>query len=68
MSEIIFLIEEAAEGGYSARALDYSIFTDGETIQEIKANIRDSVSCHFEENELPKLARMHFVRNEVFAV
>jgi len=48
MSEIIFLVEDALEGGYSARALNYSIFTDGDTMQEVKDNIQDAVKCHFE--------------------
>ena len=49
MSEIIFLVEEASEGGYQARALDYSIFTDAETMEDLKANVRDAVHCHFDE-------------------
>ncbi len=68
MSEIIFLIEEAAEGGYSAKAMGYSIFTDAGTIEEIKENIKDAIKCHFDDGELPKLVRMHFVHDEVFAL
>ncbi|MGA2296259.1 MAG: 2-oxoisovalerate dehydrogenase [FCB group bacterium] len=68
MSEIIFLVEEAVEGGYTARAMGYSIFTEGETIPELKENIKDAILCHFETNEQPKLARMHFVKDEVFAI
>lgn len=60
MNEIIFLIEEAVEGGYSARALDHSIFTDGKSIEDIKANIKDSIFCHFEENELPKVVQIQY--------
>jgi predicted RNase H-like HicB family nuclease len=52
-SEIIFVIEEAAEGGYTARALGESIFTEGETLDEVKTNIKEAVSCHFEEDEMP---------------
>jgi predicted RNase H-like HicB family nuclease len=48
-SEIIFVVEEATEGGYTARALGASIFTEGETLSEVKANIREAVECHFEE-------------------
>ena len=60
MNEIIFLIEEAVEGGYSARALDHSIFTDGESIEDIKANIKDSIFSHFEENDLPKVVQIQY--------
>jgi predicted RNase H-like HicB family nuclease len=68
MSEIIFLVEEAPEGGYFAKSMGYSIFTEGETIDEVKENIKDAVKCHFDEDEMPKLVRMHFVRDVVFAL
>ena len=63
--EVIFLIEEAPEGGYTARGLGHSIFTEADTWDELKAAIRDAVECHFEELELPDLIRMHVVREEV---
>lgn len=66
MSEIIFIVEESPEGGYQARALDHSIFTDGETLEELRMNVKESVHCHF-ESEMPKLIRLHFVKEEVFA-
>lgn len=53
MNEIFFLVEEAIEGGYNARAIGESIFTEGDTLDELKINIRDAVHCHFDEdNEL----------------
>ena len=67
MSEIIFLIEEAAEGGFTARALGESIFAQGESLPELHENIRDAVRCHFEEGRGPKVIRLHFVREEVIA-
>ncbi|MDH5400746.1 MAG: 2-oxoisovalerate dehydrogenase [Cyclobacteriaceae bacterium] len=66
MTEIIFIVEESPEGGYEARALDQSIFTDGETQEELKSNIREALRCHFEK-DMPKMVRLHFVREEVFA-
>ena len=66
MTEIIFLVEESAEGGYEARALGESIFTDGDTIDELKENIREAIQCHFEQ-DAPKIVRLHYVREEVFA-
>ena len=65
MKEIFFIIEESLEGGYEARALDLSIFTEAETIEELKDAIRDAVRCHFDEDEIPKIIRLHFVREEV---
>jgi hypothetical protein len=58
MNEIFFIVEESPEGGYEAKALGYSIFTEGDTIEDIKQNIKDAISCHFEDNA-PKIVRMH---------
>lgn len=68
MSEIIFLVEEAQEGGYVARALGESIFTEADSLQELHEQVRDAVRCHFDEGQQPKLIRLHFVREEVIAV
>ena len=51
--EIIFLVEEAAEGGYQARALGYPIFTEADTFEELKQMVQDAVQCHFEIQEKP---------------
>ncbi len=66
MSEIIFVVEESAEGGFEAKALGESIFTDGETMEELKANIKEAIQCHFETGA-PKIVRLHMVKEEVFA-
>ena len=69
MKEIIFLIEEAIEGGFTARALGFSIFTDAETMVELKANIREATRYHFDQEEdLPKVVRLHFVKDEIMAI
>ncbi|NHZ71792.1 MAG: 2-oxoisovalerate dehydrogenase [Aquificales bacterium] len=65
MTEIIFLVEEDVEGGYAARALNHSIFTDAETWDELKAMIQEAVICHFEPEDRPKLIHLHMVRDEV---
>jgi hypothetical protein len=68
MNEIIFLVEEDPEGGFNARSLGYSIFTEAENIEELKLNIRDAISCHFDkESDIPKVVRLHFVRDEIFS-
>ena len=67
MSEIIFVVEDAPEGGFSARAVGQSIFTQAETVDELRANVRDAVHCHFDSGTAPKLIRLHFVRDEVIA-
>ncbi len=68
MSELYFEIREAEEGGYIARALGQSIYTEADTYEEIKINIKDAVVCHFEEKDIPKLIRLHFVRDELLVV
>ncbi len=65
MSEIIFLVEEADEGGYTARAVNESIFTEGESLDDIRRNIREAVECHFADGKSPKLIRLHIVREEI---
>jgi predicted RNase H-like HicB family nuclease len=64
-TEIIFAVEEAAEGGYIARALGHSIFTQGETMEELKAMVQDAVRCHFDDGERPRVIRLHWVKDEV---
>ncbi|MCI0469102.1 MAG: 2-oxoisovalerate dehydrogenase, partial [Nitrospirae bacterium] len=60
--------EESPDGGYTAQALGCGIFTEGDSIEEIKTNIRDALKCHFDaEDDLPKIIRLHFVREEVFS-
>lgn len=66
-TEIIFSIEESPEGGYEARALGYSIFTQAETLEELRAMVRDAVRCHFDDAERPRLIRLHMVKDEVIA-
>ena len=64
--EIIFIVEESPEGGYEARALGYSIFTEGESLEELRKMVRDAVTCHFDELEdKPSLIRLHLVKDEV---
>lgn len=68
MKEIIFIVEEAPEGGFTARALGASIFTEADDLADLHNQVRDAVRCHFEESERPKIIRLHFVREEVIAV
>ncbi len=67
-SEIIFLVEDSPEGGYEAQALGERIFTQAETLQELKENVKEAVLTHFEEGQHPLLIRLHFVREELIQV
>lgn len=68
MNEIMFLVEEAPEGGYTAWALGQSIFTEADTLDELHDAVRDAVHCHFEDDERPQIIRLHFIREEIIAV
>ena len=65
-SEVILAVEESPEGGFEARALGYSIFTQGETMEELRQMVRDAVRCHFEDDSIPSVIRLHIVKDEVF--
>jgi hypothetical protein len=66
-TEIIFAVEESPEGGYEARAIGYAIFTQADTIEELRAAVQDAVRCHFEDGERPRLIRLHLVKDEVIS-
>ena len=61
MDGLIFVVENAPEGGFTARALGASIFTEAETLEALHQEVRDAVRCHFEEGQAPKIIRLHFV-------
>ena len=63
--EVLFVVEDAAEGGYVARALGDSILTKADSWEELKRAIRDAVQCHLDKGEQPDLIRTHAVREEV---
>ena len=67
-SEIIFEVTEALEGGYDARALGHSIFTQGDDWDDLKVMVRDAVLCHFDGEDAPKVIRLHLVTDEAIAV
>lgn len=67
MTEIVFVVELAPEGGYTARALGEPIFTEADTEAELRTAVQDAVHCHFDEGQSPKVIRLHFVRDELLA-
>lgn len=68
MTEILFLAEYSPEGAYTARALGDSIFTEADTLPELRLMVRDAVRCHFYESDMPKIIHLHIVQEEVLAV
>jgi hypothetical protein len=68
MDEVIFLVSESPEGGYEAKSIANAIFTEADSLDELRSAVREAVSCHYEEADRPKMVRLHFTRDEVFAV
>lgn len=67
--ELIFEVRDAEEGGYCARALGHSIFTEAETWEELRANVLEATSVHFEDAERqPQLVQLHYVKDELIPV
>ena len=66
-NEIIFLVSDSPEGGYEARALGHSIYTEADTEAGLRDMVRDAVTVHFDEAERPRVIRLHFVREEVLS-
>ena len=64
-AEVIFAVEESPEGGYQARALGYSIFTQADSLDDLRRAVREAVQCHFEEDSRPSVIRLHIVKDEV---
>ena len=67
-SELVFLVENAPEGGFIARALGGSIFTEAEDFAALREMVRDAVICHFDDEERPRVVRLHMVSDELLAV
>jgi hypothetical protein len=67
-NEIIFMVEESPEGGYEAHALGYSIFSEADSLEELKTVVKDAVKCHFGDKEAPHVIRIHIVKDEVIPV
>ncbi len=66
MEEVIFMVEESDEGGFIAKGLGVSIYTEAETIEELRIAVKDAVYCHFDDNK-KRIIRLHIVREEVIA-
>lgn len=67
MSELLFLVEAAPEGGFTARAFGIDIFTEADDLASLHTNVREAVKCHFDDGQAPKMIRLHFTHEEVIA-
>lgn len=67
MTEIHFIVEEAPEGGFFARAVGVDIITEADDMPELHAQVRDAVRCHFDADQKPDVIRLHITREEALA-
>lgn len=67
MTEILFIVEEAAEGGYVARSVTASIVTEADDLDQLREAVRDAVRCHYDAADRAKVIRLHLVHDEVIA-
>jgi hypothetical protein len=67
MTEIHFIVEEAPEGGFVARAVGVDIVTEADDLPGLHAQVRDAVHCPFDEGQTPSIIRLHYTREEVLA-
>lgn len=67
-SEIVFAVEQAPEGGYTANALGEAIFTEADDWDALREMVREAVRCHFDDDERPRVVRLHLVTDELLAV
>ena len=68
LAGLIFLVQDSPESGYEARALGQDIFTEADTLEELRSQIRDAVTCHFDDGDRPAVIRLHCTREEVLAL
>ena len=65
MTEIVFLGEDDPDGGYTARAVSESIFTQADDLKNLREMVRDAVHCHFPDKQSrPRIIRLHIVRKD----
>ncbi|HAZ10652.1 MAG: 2-oxoisovalerate dehydrogenase [Omnitrophica bacterium GWA2_41_15] len=68
IEELVFVVEEADDGGYIARSLGVSIITEADDLEALRSQVLDAVRCHFtEEKQRPRIIRLHMVKDEVLA-
>ncbi len=67
MSEIVFQITQDADGGFVAECLSEDIYTQADTWEDLRKNVREAVDGFFFDKPKPAAIRLHMVRDEVLA-
>ena len=66
MEEVLFIVEESLEGGFIAKGLGVSIYTEADSMEELRVAVKDAVLCHFDDDK-KRIIRLHIVKEEVIA-
>ncbi len=66
MEEVIFIVEESPEGGFIAKGLGVSVYTEADSMEELRVAVKDAVLCHFDDDK-KRIIRLHIVKEEVIA-
>jgi predicted RNase H-like HicB family nuclease len=67
MQELVFEVTQDADGGFNAECLGESIFTQADTWDELRANVREAVEAYFFDGRRPDSIRLRLVRDELLA-
>jgi hypothetical protein len=67
MDELVFEVSQEPDGGFVAEALGESIFTEADTWEELRANVREAVAAFYFDRPAPTRIRLHLVRDEVLS-
>jgi hypothetical protein len=68
MNELVFQIVQEADGGYCAECLAESIFTQADSGDELRRNVREAVNAFYFDGGAPPSVRLHLVRDEILSV
>ncbi|HVP46152.1 MAG TPA: hypothetical protein VMT32_06205 [Bryobacteraceae bacterium] len=68
MTELVFDVTQDSDGGYMAECLTENIFTQGDSWDELRANVKEAVAAFYFDKTSPDRVRLHLVRDEMFAL
>jgi len=62
VSELVFEVTQEEEEGYCAECLTESIFTQGDSWDELRANVKEAVAAFYFDRPGPERVRLHLLR------
>jgi len=68
VNELVFEVTQEGDGGFCAECLTEAIFTQGDTWDQMRANVKEAVEAFYFDRPTPSRVRLHLVRDELLAV